>query len=284
MKRLITLTIAGLISIGTFAQDLPKPSPAAKVEQRVGLTDITVTYSRPGVKGRTIWGDLVPYGEVWRAGANKATLFSTNSDIKVNGQDLVAGDYSIFMIPENGGDWAVIFNNETELWGAGNLNREEDALNLEVSPEMIENNTERLEYHFTDVNMKAAELCMDWAGMRITLMIEADPMEQAMKNITTALEEAEEGDKWKVYRTAASFAEDNNMTAEGLEWIKESVSLMENWYSYWVYAGLLAQNGENQEAIKKAEKAIEIGKKDAEANGDTFSYEDRILADIEGWK
>lgn len=280
MKNIMTLAVLGLFSLSTFAQDLPKPSPAAKVEQRVGLTDISVEYARPGVNGRMIWGGLVPYGEIWRAGANKATKFSTSNDILINGNALSAGDYSLFIVPENGGDWSVIFNKETELWGAGNLKPEENALQIEVSPEIIEWSSERLEYHFTDVNMKAAELSMDWAGMRLTMMIEADPMDQAIANITQALEEAEEGDKWKVYRTAASFAEDNEMTAKGLKWIEASVALKDNWYSYWVYAGLLAQNGDNAGAIEKAQKAIALGK----AESEDFSYEERIQADIDGWK
>lgn len=283
-KQLIGLSFAFLACFATInAQDLPKPSPMAKVEQRVGLTDVSVTYSRPGTNGRDIWGGLVPYNEIWRAGANKATMLSTTAPIKINGQTLAAGDYSVFIIPVEKGDWTVIINKETELWGAGEYKEEQDALRLEVAPEIIEWESSRLEFHFTEVNMSAAILVMDWAGKRIALNIDADPSDQVMKNIAEALETSPKEDLWKVYRSAAAYAKDNNMTTEGLEWIQASIALMENWYSYWVYASLLANSGDKKAAVEKANQAITIGKKSAEDAGSTFGYEERIKADIEKW-
>ncbi len=279
MRSIYTTLAAAFISLSVFAQDFPKPSPSAKVEQRVGLTHISVTYSRPGVKGRTVWGDLVPYNQLWRAGANKATLFSTSADLQIEGKPLPKGDYSLFILPNEGGDWTFVWNKETELWGTGDYKEEEDALRIDAPVEDIEGLSERLEYRFVDVDMKSTHFAMDWAGKRIAVRIEADPTKQVMMNIETALKESKEEDLWRVYRNAASYANDNGMIKEGLEWIAKSVELKENWYSYWVYGELLAANGDNKKAAEMGKKAIKIGK----AADENFGYEARIQEDVDKW-
>lgn len=279
MNKIYTTIAAAILTLGLNAQDLPKPSPSAMVEQTVGLTDIAVTYSRPGVNDRAIWGELVPYDEVWRAGANKATLFSISADIKIEGKTLAKGDYSLFILPKKDGLWTLIWNKETELWGSGDYKEENDALRIDVPAEAIECGSERLEYRFIDVDMSTAQFAMDWAGKRVQVMISADPTAQVKANIATAIEESKDEDLWRVYRNAASYAEDNSMTKEGLEWITNSVELKnDNWYSYWVYANLLAQNNELKKAIEMGKKSIKIGKE-----GENFSYEGRIQADIDAW-
>jgi len=286
MKRIVIASLLALATtISSQAQELPKPSPSASVTQTVGLTDITVVYSRAGVKDRTIWGDLVPYGKLWRAGANKATQFSTSADIKVEEQNLPKGDYSVFIMPQSDAAWVVVFNKETELWGAGNYKKEMDQLRIEVSPVEAKSMTERLEYHFTDVDMNSAIFSLNWAGTQLDMKISADPTKQAIRNIEDALSDSEVDDKWKVYRSGASYARDVKMTEKGLEWIKKSVELnSKSWYSYWVYSSLLAQNKEYKKATEMANKSIAIGKEDAKANSETFSYESRIQADIDSWK
>ncbi len=282
------LAIASFLAIATTAsvqaQELPKPSPSATVTQTVGLTDITVVYSRPAVKGRAIWGELVPFGELWRAGANKATKFSTTAEIKIEHRALPAGDYSVFIIPQNEGEWTVIFNKETELWGAGDYNEEMDQLRIEVMPKKLPYITENLEFHFTKVEMGSAVFSMNWEGIQLDLNIDADPTPQAFRNIEQALNDSEEEDKWKVYRSGASYARDVEMTDKGLEWIEKSVALnSSNWYSYWVYASLLAQDKNYTKATEMANESIKIGKAEAKEKSETFSYEARIQADIDGW-
>ncbi|GAB4376912.1 MAG: hypothetical protein Kow0075_04600 [Salibacteraceae bacterium] len=288
MKHVVTslMLSAGLLGITTAgqAQDLPKPSPFASVTQRVGLTDITIEYSRPGVKDRVIWGELVPYNEMWRAGANKATQFETTDAIRVAGEELAAGKYGLFFIPREGDKWTLILNKETELWGTTGYDSGKDALRVEVEAMPSECFTERLEYDFELVDMSNATLVMKWELMKVVIPIEADPMDKAMRNIKTALAEAKPEDKWRIYRNAASFAEDVHMTEEGLNWIRESVKLKESWYSYWVYASLLAQAGKVDEAIEKANKAIEIGQAEASKNNSEFSYAEDIRKDIDTWK
>lgn len=148
------LLLAGLlISASLYAQDKSnRPSPPAKATGKVGDATITIDYSSPGVKGRKIFGDLVPYGEVWRAGANEATLFETDKDIKVEGKALPAGKYSIYAIPGEK-EWTVIFNKQTGQWGvkrggATSRDPEQDALSVTVKPKKREL-AERLMYEVT---------------------------------------------------------------------------------------------------------------------------------------
>ena len=286
MKQIFISTLVGLsFTVGVQAQDLPKPSPSASVMQRIGFTDVTIEYSRPGVNDRTIWGDLVPYNEIWRAGANKATQVITSADIKIENESLPKGNYSLFIIPISEKEWTLIFNKETELWGAGDYKKEMDQLRVSVTPIKASTPAERLEYHFTDVSMNSAVLSMNWSDLQVNLNIQADPTSQVKVNIENALADSKEEDKWKVYRSAASYARDVEMTTEGLEWIKKSVELNStNWYSYWVYSSLLAQNKDSKQAIAMAEKSIAIGKEDAKKNDSEFSYEERIQSDIDGWK
>jgi tetratricopeptide (TPR) repeat protein len=286
MKKIIIASFLAIAtSITVQAQELPKPSPSATVTQTVGLTDISVVYSRPGVKNRTIWGDLVPYGKMWRAGANKATMFSTSADIIIANQQLPKGEYSLFIIPEENAEWTVIFNKETELWGTGEYDEAMDQLRITVAPAESADMTERLEFRFSDVDMSSAVFSLNWEKIQLNIAISADPTQQAITNIENALSDSKEENKWKVYRSGASYARDVNMTKKGLEWIQKSVELNgSNWYSYWVYASLLAQNNEFKKATEMASKSIKIGTEEAKAKSETFSYEARIQADIDSWK
>src|SRR5262245_44376051 len=113
--------------------DLPRESQAATVSQRIGITDLTVTYSRPSVKGRTIWGEVVPYDQIWRAGANENTTFSCTDDISVEGQKLPAGTYGLHMLPTRT-TWTVIFSKDHTAWGSFFYKKEMDALRVQVTP------------------------------------------------------------------------------------------------------------------------------------------------------
>ncbi len=279
-----TIILSALLSLGVSAQNLPKPSPDATVEQRVGMTDVSITYSRPGVKDRAIWGDLVAYDEIWRAGANKATKVSFSTPVKVDGVELAAGDYSLFIIPSKEEAWTVIFNNNTELWGTGDYKQEEDALRIKVKASTTTYATERLEYHFTQVNMIDAVLSLDWAMIQLNLNMATEPKEMISAEIDRALNEAEEDKKWRVYRNAAHYAGLADMVEQGLKWMEESLELhQDSWYSYWVYAELLADNGNYEKAIEQANVSIKKGKEWSVENEKPFKYEDDLNEDIQKW-
>jgi hypothetical protein len=150
-------------------------SPKAFVMQTIGLKDVSISYSRPGVKGRKIWGGLVPYDKVWRAGANEATKFVFTSDVLINGKKLPAGSYSFFAIPTKN-DWTLIFNKVADQWGAFEYNQAEDAMRFTVKPQQNEF-TEWLEYSLSDMNVNkdgknSAVVNLIWEKLRVPFTVE----------------------------------------------------------------------------------------------------------------
>lgn len=150
----------------------PQASPRAQVSQTIGLTDITVTYNRPAIRGRKVWGSLVPYGKVWRAGANENTVVAFSTPVKVGGAALPAGSYGLHMLPGQG-DWTVIFSNQSHAWGSFSYDPKEDAARIVVTP-VPADATERLAYTFDDVSDQAATLSLRWEKLRIPVRVEAD--------------------------------------------------------------------------------------------------------------
>ena len=170
MKKIVFLlyTMMMIVGLGAFAQgDKKKPaSPPMEAQAKVGEAMVTINYSSPGVKGRTIYGDLVPYGKIWRAGANNATTFESDKDLKLNGKDLPAGKYALFVIPMKDKAWTVIFNADPNQWGAYNHDASKDVLRIEAETAEIDA-TERLTYVIKD-----GKVHMDWATTRMHFTIE----------------------------------------------------------------------------------------------------------------
>lgn len=149
------LLLVALLTLGittTYAQQdkSKRPSPPAKAEALVGDLSIAINYSSPAVKGREIWGKLEPYGKVWRTGANEATTIEVNKDVTINGQKLPAGKYALFSIPQENDEWIVIFNKESNQWGAYNYKEDQDALRIKVKPGKTDELVERLKFDVSD--------------------------------------------------------------------------------------------------------------------------------------
>jgi hypothetical protein len=161
-----------MISSQSYAQNDKKVrvSPKAAVIQTVGFTEIRIDYNRPGVKERVIWGGLVPYNKVWRAGANEATKFIFSTDVKINGKTLKAGSYGFFVIPTKE-KWTIIFNKVADQWGAFEYNEAEDALRFEVTPEEG-SMQEWLAYTITKTSKNSAVVKLEWEKLKVPLTIE----------------------------------------------------------------------------------------------------------------
>ena len=149
-----------------------RPSPNASVTQTIGTTVVTMTYGRPGVKGRQVFGGLEAYGTVWRAGANEATVFSVTSDVAINGEALPAGVYAFFAIP-NEGDWTLIFNKQAEQWGAFNYDESQDALRVTATPQEADA-VEWLAYYFGDLTGSSATAYLHWDTTRVPFTISTE--------------------------------------------------------------------------------------------------------------
>ena len=151
---------------GALAQDdkANRPSPPAEATGTVEGTDITINYSQPSVKGREIFGELEPYGKVWRTGANEATTFEVSNDVTIEGETLPAGKYALFTIPRENEDWTVIFNKNPDQWGAFDYDESQDALRVDVAPQETEEMTEKLTFEVGE----EGEVSMMWANTAIS--------------------------------------------------------------------------------------------------------------------
>lgn len=177
MKRLYAFLITAVIMTAflsnTYSQqkeDKVRISPKASISQTVGFTDVTISYSRPGVKGRKIWGGLVPYDKVWRAGANEATKITFSTDVTIEGKKLAKGSYGFFAIPGKN-EWTLIFNKVADQWGAFEYNEAEDALRINVKPEKG-NFTEWLRYEITKTSDSTAVVSLLWDKLKVPFKLE----------------------------------------------------------------------------------------------------------------
>lgn len=255
------VAVAALANVSSAQLQLPRPSQKAQVMQTVGLTDVTITYSRPGVKGRVIWGGLVPYDKVWRTGANEATSITFSTDVKVNGQALAAGTYSFHTIPSKS-DWTVIFNKKVDQWGSYSYDEKDDALRVKVKAQPHES-TEWMEFSFPDIAVDKATVALDWEKLRVPFEIQVETIEHALKNARAAMASLAADDYMTAFR-CASFAFQNNVAPdEARQWIDKSISIKETWLNLRTKADMLAKDGKTAEAIQTGEKAIAVGKADA---------------------
>ncbi|MFQ5695859.1 MAG: DUF2911 domain-containing protein [Terriglobia bacterium] len=173
-KSLLTLSLALLMAaaLPAWAQrgnDEARPSPNAEVSQTIGTTEVTVSYGRPGVKDRAVWGGLVPNGQVWRTGANEATTISFSSDVAVEGQPLAAGTYGLFTTP-GAGEWTVIFNKTANQWGAFRYDAGQDALRVTVKPRSAAHR-EWMSFGFADLSAGSATLVLRWEKLAVPIKI-----------------------------------------------------------------------------------------------------------------
>lgn len=288
MNKIIKIVAFFLIcstTTGVIAQNLPKPSPKAKLEQRIGLTDIAVEYSRPSTKGRVIFGDLVPYDKIWRAGANKNSLITFNDHVKIEGEKVEAGTYSIFIIPsEKKSKWTLILNSVIDGWGDGKYDSINNVVTLLVEPKTIEKQ-ETMQFSFDNLKANTGDLKMSWADKSISVKIEVEVESKAWEYIDVAIRDANDKNSASVYRNSAKYTVTTNKRLDdGLKWINESISKQEYWYSYWVKADVQHAMGDNAGAIKSANKAIELGEAGAKESGKPFGYKDRLEAAIANYK
>lgn len=164
---LALILILSITSLQAQEDKSKRKSPPATASQEIGDLNITIDYSQPSVNGRQIWGNLVKYNEVWRTGANEATTISFNKDVVVDGRALAAGKYSLFTIPNDGGAWTVIFNTESELWGAVKYNENKDALRIEVMPEEHKELVEKLQFTISE----DGKVTMEWAYLSFSFEV-----------------------------------------------------------------------------------------------------------------
>ena len=257
---------------------LPRVSPKATVSQTVGLTEITVTYCRPGVKGRVIWGGLVPYDQVWRTGANEATTITFTDAVTVAGKPVPAGTYGLFTIPGKE-TWTIILNKAAQQWGAFDYKPEQDLMRFQVKPQATPELNEWLTIAFPNLTPTSAELAIVWEKLRVPFTIEVDVVGKVLPMARKAVAEAKPDD-WRTPLRAASFALDfNTDLGEAAQWIDKSLAIKPGMGNLFAKARLLALQGNKAEALATAKRAIETGRAQ-DPKAETGPIE-RFIADLQ---
>jgi len=246
--------------VPTVQLPLPQASPRALVSQGFGLTEVTVDYHSPAVRNRTVWGGLVPYDQVWRAGANENTLIRFSTPVLLRGQLVPAGQYSFYIVPHQDRDWELTLNRVTTHWGAEGYDQREDIIRVPVMPETAPYH-ENLLYWFSDIKATGAHLNLTWEKRTLTLPIETEVHKQVLAGIEQVLQQ--QPNDWQLLAQAADYLVQNNIQPErALTWINESLKLQDAATNNWIKARLLAQQQDFGTAIVYARKAIKLGDKE----------------------
>ena len=261
MKRLFpVLLVSLLIPALSHAQvpglTAPDVSPSASATQMIGLTEITVKYHRPAINGRKVWGALVPYDQVWRAGANENTTVSFSTPVTVNGTNLAAGTYGLHMIPTTG-NWTVIFSKESGAWGSFSYDQKEDAARVSAKPETAEFQ-ERLGFSFDDPGRDSVVLAMRWEKVRLPINIKIDLARTVLENYTAQLRGLPRFG-WQGWNQIANWAAQNDIELDAaMGWVDRSIGMNRNFTNLRTKALILSKKGNETEAAKLREQGFAI--------------------------
>lgn len=277
MRKSILMVLMLAVATSALAQQQirsPRPSPQASLTQTVGITDVTIKYSRPGVKGRQIWGGLVPYDKVWRTGANEATTISFSDDVWINGQKLAKGTYSLHTIPGQS-QWTVIFNSVADQWGSYSYDEAKDVLRVTVAPETAPH-AERLTFEVPEVTTDTARVVLRWANVAVPFTIDTKSTERTMAQFRNAMKP-----DWRTPYMAASFAFENPGAATNEEinaWLDQSLKANENIANLYLRARIAERAGNKADAIRYGERAI------AAATPQQADFAAEVRRNVENWK
>lgn len=251
-----------VFGIYVFSQAaLPRESQRQEIAQTVGDTKISIVYHRPNVKGRKIWDGLVPYGKVWRAGANEATLFEVSKDVTVNGKPLPAGKYSFHIIPA-ATDWTLIFSKDAGQWGSFQYNEKDDALRV-TSKAQKSDFHESLAYAFNDPKPNEVNVVLNWETVSVPFKVDIGDIHgrvlQQMRAAIAAKKPEEAGPLNQAANYVVTFKMKENYP-DAMEWLNSSSQVKETYSNLAIKARLLKEQGKTAEAIAAGEKAIAVGK------------------------
>lgn len=237
---------------------LPRVSPKCSIAQTVGISEVRVDFHRPAVKGRAIWGELVPFGEVWRTGANDATTLTFQSDVTISGERVPAGTYAFFAIPRPEA-WTLILSKKAKQWGSFSYDAKDDQLRFDVPVQAIPF-TEWLNYSLEPLDDSRCELRLDWEKLRVSFPIEVDTAGMMRTQIARAIESARPED-WGTYLTAARYYFDHGIDdAQALSWVEQSIKGKESFWNLELKALLLKKAGRAKDALPLVKRAIELAR------------------------
>ena len=254
MSVAVALSSTSALFAQTPKIDFPAPSPACTLKQRVGVTDIEIVYSRPSTKGRQIFGSVVPYGAVWRTGANNSTKLTFSTAVKINGHGLDAGSYSLFTIPgEN--EWTIIINKTTGQSGT-QYDEKNDVVRFKVAPDQFPASIETFTIEFGDLRDESAALNLLWDKTIVQLKVEVDLATKLIPQIEAAM--SAEGGQKPYYQAAMFYYDHGQDLSKAKEWVDAAIKQREAHYIVHLKAKILAKLGDKAGAITAAKHSSEL--------------------------
>jgi tetratricopeptide (TPR) repeat protein len=275
MKKLFWL-VGGLVWILNVQAQLktPAPSPTQTVKQDFGLGSIEINYSRPAVKGRKVFGDLVPFGSVWRTGANNATTLQFSDEVSIGGVTLAPGKYGLLSIPDKD-NWTIIISKQTDVTSPSAYKQDMDLVRVSTAVEKLKESVENFTIAIDNIKPNSCLLTISWDKTSVSLPITTDIDSKIMSNIAKAMQ----GEKPPYYNAAMYYMENGKDLKQALAWFDKAVEMTPN--AYWVQhqrANCLAKLGKTAEARAAAEKSKELAL--AAKNMDYVKLNDKLLAEL----
>jgi hypothetical protein len=255
--------------------ETPAPSPRARVEQRVGVTDFKLEYSSPAVKGRKIWGELVPFDKVWRTGANAATKLEVSRDFSLGDKKVKAGSYALYTIPGKA-SWTVVLNS-TLTGNPQEPDAKTEAARITVRPGTLPAARERMTFIFSNTTESSTDLDLEWEKLRVRIPLKVDTAAHVGEGIEKVTSEA-----WRPHFQAARYLFDSGGDlTRASAYIDKSIAIQPTWWNHWIKAQILGKQGKKAEAVASAQEAVKLGQGDNTFQNFFKADVDKAIA---GWK
>jgi hypothetical protein len=276
MKKIFVTAFALCILFTVNAQQLttPQPSPTQTIKQNFGLSSIELSYSRPGIKGRKVFGDLVPFGNVWRTGANNATTLTFGDDVIIGDKKIAAGKYGLVSIP-NKEDWTLIITKQLDITSPAAYKQENDVVRVAAKTMKLNDKTENFTMQFANIKPNSCDLQLMWENTAVALPIKTDVDSKVMAQIDNLLNK----DNRPYFNAALYYLESGKDLNQALSWFDKAIE--QNPKGYFIYhqkANALAKLGRKDEARKTATRSIELAKE--AKNDDYVRLNEKLLADL----
>ena len=277
------IVVAGLILMTSgvlCAQEVkfPRVSPSATVSQSIGLSNVTISFCRPGVKGRVIWGGLVPYDQVWRTGANEATTIAFSTDVAIEGNKLAAGTYGLFTIPGKE-EWTIIFSKQATIRGSFAYDEKQDVFRIKAKPEAAPH-CEWMMFLFTDLADDSAKVILQWEKLMVAFTVKVDTKAAVLGSIEKSMD-----NYWSTPYRAAQYAFNNDMPEKAGNWIDVSTSIKEIYWNMFltakIYKKMAKTPAEDKAALAVLEKAVSLIK---DVQEDEKPYTEDGVKLLQEWK
>jgi hypothetical protein len=276
IKKLTTGIVAALLIVSSQAQQLntPQPSPTASVKQNFALSNIEISYSRPGIKGRKIFGDLVPYGKVWRTGANNATTITFGEEVTIGNTKIPAGKYGLLTIPD-AASWTIIISKQTNVTSPADYKQDQDVARVKADVVTLPFSIETFAINVDDIKPSSCTIGILWDNVYVGFPVKADVEGKVMKQINDAMEK----DNRPYFASAMYYMDNGKDLNKALDWFNKAEAQSPD--AFWVVhqkANCLAKLGKKQEAIAAANKSKDMAQK--AGSPDYVALNEKLIASL----